>query len=680
MGTQKPDAGHVNKHIFLYYILLVFTYESLLFLYLLILNPLFPNRPALAAIFLVAIPPLFGGVLTASTRVIDLILSSERTGFSISKIVMRITLLAFFFIAMILTLTTLSFPPPVKNRWILALLPVLILVTIILWRLSSRIVSGARSSAEITGKNPFKSIVFTSTLILLVAIAWSLIAPSVLKDRTRMILFGIDGGTWKIVERMMNQGELPNISRMVREGCSGRLASIKPCISPAVWTSISTGFLPQSHGITNFYGTLNQVKKKGFWEILSEEGERVGLLRWLITWPPVEVNGFIIPNWLARDSECYPNTLSHIKRKGGQSGILKVRDVLLDISYGLTMEAVTEVIHYKVRKAITEPSPIDRNIAIEKIDVIRRRDYFIRLKHLFDIDFGSCTFDNVDNFSHILWKFMEPEKFNDVPAELVNRYGGVIEDQYREIDECIGHITSTVDDDTYLMVVSDHGFKAADTIRVHPPNPTTAVLDYLRVPKDLIRLLDLKFDRMVLGVKKGKGSVEIARDLKSQLLSVVFEGETEPLLKVITLKKAFDKYQAVIVIRAREGLTYSKDRTVILPTGRRPFQDIFTPRPGYSGFHDPDDGLFILSGPGVKTGVKVEGISVLDIQPIILHLFGKAVPLDIDGRLRMDIFDESEVSPPRYIQTYGERAVVEQEEVPLGEEALDRMKALGYIE
>jgi len=64
------------------------------------------------------------------------------------------------------------------------------------------------------------------------------------------------------------------------------------------------------------------------------------------------------------------------------------------------------------------------------------------------------------------------------------------------------------------------------------------------------------------------------------------------------------------------------------------------PITGMSGHHRPD-GLVILAGPGVKPGVSLEGASILDLTPTILHAMGTAVPQDLDGRVLSEAFEAS---------------------------------------
>jgi predicted AlkP superfamily phosphohydrolase/phosphomutase len=62
------------------------------------------------------------------------------------------------------------------------------------------------------------------------------------------------------------------------------------------------------------------------------------------------------------------------------------------------------------------------------------------------------------------------------------------------------------------------------------------------------------------------------------------------------------------------------------------------PVTGLSGHHRPD-GILIVSGPGIRSGTHLEGASILDLAPTILHAMGSAVPQDLDGRVLSELFD-----------------------------------------
>ena len=72
-----------------------------------------------------------------------------------------------------------------------------------------------------------------------------------------MLLIGLDGADWEIVDRLASAGRLPNLGRLKREGAWGVLRSEEPLLSPIVWTTIATGRPPADHGIIGFLTERN---------------------------------------------------------------------------------------------------------------------------------------------------------------------------------------------------------------------------------------------------------------------------------------------------------------------------------------------------------------------------------------------------------------------------------------
>src|SRR5580765_2854333 len=71
-------------------------------------------------------------------------------------------------------------------------------------------------------------------------------------ERGRVIVFGIDGGDWQVIDPLIASGRMPAMARVVREGASGVLMSMEPSASPSLWTTIATGVGPDRHGIHGF--------------------------------------------------------------------------------------------------------------------------------------------------------------------------------------------------------------------------------------------------------------------------------------------------------------------------------------------------------------------------------------------------------------------------------------------
>ncbi len=100
-------------------------------------------------------------------------------------------------------------------------------------------------------------------------------------------------------------------------------------------------------------------------------------------------------------------------------------------------------------------------------------------------------------------------------------------------------------------------------------------------------------------------------------------------------------------------------------------------------------GIFIAAGPHIRSGMEVEGISVLDITPTVLHYLGFPVAKDMDGKVQEEVFEPKFLTdhPIRYVSTYEDEqaageAVTDAEDY--GEEKLAKnlkaLRALGYVQ
>jgi len=104
------------------------------------------------------------------------------------------------------------------------------------------------------------------------------------EPRGKLLLIGLDGADWKILDRLAAAGRVPTIDRLRREGAAGVLRSEEPLLSPIVWTTIGTGRTPLEHGITGFLtirdGKTEPVRSderrlRAFWNVASDFGVRV---------------------------------------------------------------------------------------------------------------------------------------------------------------------------------------------------------------------------------------------------------------------------------------------------------------------------------------------------------------------------------------------------------------------
>jgi predicted AlkP superfamily phosphohydrolase/phosphomutase len=77
--------------------------------------------------------------------------------------------------------------------------------------------------------------------------------------------------------------------------------------------------------------------------------------------------------------------------------------------------------------------------------------------------------------------------------------------------------------------------------------------------------------------------------------------------------------------------------------------------PHLSGIHeDAPDGLLVLNGPGIASGRKLTGASVVDVAPTLLYLMGLPLGRDMDGSLLTDVLDDDikKSQPVTFISSY----------------------------
>ncbi|MGA9527137.1 MAG: alkaline phosphatase family protein, partial [Terriglobales bacterium] len=66
-------------------------------------------------------------------------------------------------------------------------------------------------------------------------------------------------------------------------------------------------------------------------------------------------------------------------------------------------------------------------------------------------------FSSLDLNGHMLWRLTDPENPAYDPNEAA-KYGGALEEFYQQIDQVLGEVMPRLDENTTLLVLSDHGF------------------------------------------------------------------------------------------------------------------------------------------------------------------------------------------------------------------------------
>jgi predicted AlkP superfamily phosphohydrolase/phosphomutase len=260
---------------------------------------------------------------------------------------------------------------------------------------------------------------------------------------TKVLILGLDGATPELIDRWVAQEQLPYLKQIIQKGVYGKLRSVYPPISPAAWTTFATGYNPGKHGVYDFrdYDTKryscfadtivdsNAFAGKTIWDLVGAAGQKVGVVTVPVTYPAWKVNGFMISGYPTPDtgkSYTYPPELAKsIPPLVGDAAFFK------------------SATHHVLLKEMNRLMHLCTDVSIEQM---KKDDY-----GLFIMVVGAT-----DRAHHDWWRYIDPEHpaYNPKEAEL---YGDLILEVYKAADACVGKFLEAIDDETTVIVMSDHG-------------------------------------------------------------------------------------------------------------------------------------------------------------------------------------------------------------------------------
>ncbi len=249
----------------------------------------------------------------------------------------------------------------------------------------------------------------------------------------RVVFLGIDGVPYDLIEQ--HPDVFPNLTAIAQTGSGGQISSIVPPESSACWPSLTTGQNPGQTGVYGFqdrksdtYETYvpmgSHVKADRVWDIATKHGRDASVFNVPVTFPPSsriqrQVSGFLSPS--VEDA----------------SSSTDVQKTLESFDYQIDVNA--QLGHEDDKDAFIKN-------AHETLEA--RRDAFVHYLEQDDWDLFVGVFMTTDRVNHFL--------FGDYATD--GEYADEFLEFYRTLDEYIGEIRDSLDDDTTLVVASDHGF------------------------------------------------------------------------------------------------------------------------------------------------------------------------------------------------------------------------------
>ncbi len=455
----------------------------------------------------------------------------------------------------------------------------------------------------------------------------------------RILVIGLDCAAPEI---LLGDDSLPNIRRLMANGFYGRLESVIPPITVPAWMCMATSQDPGSLGVYGFrnrvdhsYTKLGIVNSKSItapaiWDQFGTDGNQAVIIGVPPSYPPRIINGICVGCFLTPDTAqsdyTYPS---------------RVKDEI---------------------KQVVGDYPVDvRGFRTGDKDWLKAQIYEMTAKHFAAIrhfmstvswDYFQFVEIGLDRIHHGFWKFHDREHRQYVAG---NAYENVISDYYRYLDDEIGSVLELVDDDTAVLVVSDHGAQRLDggfcvnewlrregllVLKENPTEPTPFSADLVDWARTRVWSEGGYYARVFVNVEGREPQ------------GIVPQSECESFLADLTAR-----FKALPDDLGRPmGSTVFRPEQIYRSVNNVPpdlivhFGNLYWRSiggVGYSELHvqendsGPDDcnhaqfGVFILSAQGLPRSGQVEDVRLLDIAPTLLDLAGKKAPPSMQGRSRL---------------------------------------------
>ena len=470
------------------------------------------------------------------------------------------------------------------------------------------------------------------------------------RRRRRVLVVGLDCAPPAALFRTSDENslglkdQLPSLGRLIDEGVYGPLPSSVPCITVPAWTSMFTSKDP---GVLGFYGfrnradysydrmtiaTGNAVHERRIWDILSEADKTSIIVGVPQTYPVKPLRGHLISGFLTPSTArqyTYPNELRY-----------EIDRVLDGSPYDVD-----------VHQFRTD----DKNFLLRQIQEMTEKRLAVVKYLLHDKPWDCFVFVEIglDRIHHGMWKFWDPDHPKHEPG---NPYQSAIPDYYRYLDRQLGEIIGMLDDDTVILVVSDHGAQGMEG--------GFAINEWLRQEGLLVLKEEPLYEGLVpfekVEVEWEKTTAWGAGGYYARIFMNVRGREPMGLIPAHDYEKVRDQLKEMIealpdhvgqpmgsVVFKPEGL-YQEVRNIppdlMVYLGNLRWRSVgsfglpnvytFENDTGPDDANHDQDGVFVLWDPRRNHGGRyVEGLQLMDVAPTVLDLMGVGVPPDMQGSI-----------------------------------------------
>lgn len=498
------------------------------------------------------------------------------------------------------------------------------------------------------------------------------------------IVLGLDGANWNLVKPWLREGRLPNLEGLRKSGTYGDLQSCLPAVTCPNWRCYSTGKNPGKLGVywweridtdTRSLTTPDSrsFDSSNYWDYLNDEGHSAGIMNLPMTYPPFDVDGFMIAGGPRSEQREYA----------------KPKEIQADL----------EEQGYQLHPKQSINSPKDISAADEIIDLIDQRlTTFRKLLREQSVDVAHLTVFYSNVLQHWFWRGAPTRE----AWEIIDEHLGEIRAEFPEANiilmsdhgcdevETTFYVNSWLEQEGYL--VTEGGHSMFERFGINKRQMTSAIDKFgllkqiagmaperlkSRIPEDdmgfkreqKLKRIDWEESR---AIASGQGLVYVLDDdngttdeLVEELQELTSDVTGDPVCSNVYRRK--ELYEGQYVDLGPEIIF--EQYTGLHTTGAIGNNPIFTGPDGWQA-ENIRTGLYLVAGPDVKSDGP-ERASITDIAPTILHGMGCGVPTDVDGE-PLGVF-------PDEVTTCEPIPFAEAREARTSETMQSRLEDLGYL-
>ena len=438
-----------------------------------------------------------------------------------------------------------------------------------------------------------------------------------------------------VLERWRDR--LPVLSGLIERGVAGRLTSIVPPITVPAWSCMMASCTPGDLGVYGFRNRADHTYDGAFiadgsaihtprlWDLVGRAGGSSIVLGVPGTYPPRPLRGAMVSCFLTPSLESrytYPPALRDEVEQVVGEYLFDCTNFRTDDKEDL-LRQVYEMTDRRFRLAehLLETRPWQLFAFVEM---------------------------GTDRIHHGFWKHMDAEHRKHEPG---SPYEHAILEYYEHVDGLIGRLLRYADEDTLVLVVSDHGAKRLDGgIRVNEWLRREGLLATVAEPDRVCSPRDIGIDwprttawgeggyyaRVFLNVqgREPEGTIapadyDAVRDDLAQRLAAIPDEEGRPLgTKVYKPEELYPRVEGVApdLIVIFGDLLWRSVGTIGGEEGVHTFENDTGP----DDANHAQDGLMIAAGAGVTARGTLDA-HLLDVAPTVLDLLGLDVPDDMRG-------------------------------------------------